>query len=542
MSATALHHLVEIPGANIILRELTVGDVTQKYCDWMNDFEVVRYTESRFSSHSIESLKRYVREIQASQDTRFMGIYSKETQEHVGNIKLGPISSAHSFAEVGIIIGNKSFWGKGIASEAIALLCDHSFRELKLNKVFAGCYGSNLGAIRAFKNAGFEEVARHPRHMMGAEGWEDMVDLELLNPDRHLSNNVSEIPDFGTLREIFDREELGDAFRCLDANSWKIASGKLEYLPVDYSEAMIDYQLSYYAGCSAGLTDLSVTILHDNQPVGLWPLAVIVGKRGERSLGSNGGMMLPPLFIRELPSKIKKNKTANCIRVARALAQSQEIKEWTSRIGVVPDGSRSLHDWHHLAMREGGTVSVRHEMFLDLKAEIAQIRGGFRKSYKSLINSGSKIWKVEMMREENPSVWKEFKELHRLVSGRTTRTDESWEFQLRAIKDGAAFFIGLREQSNRMVGGGLFHVTPHEGYYAVGAYDRSLFDKPLGHVVQSYAIEEMRRRGVQWYKLGDMFYPSDFPTPSRKEISISEFKQGFSSHLMPKYIIKHECK
>jgi len=78
-----------------------------------------------------------------------------------------------------------------------------------------------------------------------------------------------------------------------------------------------------------------------------------------------------------------------------------------------------------------------------------------------------------------------------------------------------------------------------EGVYAVAAYDRSLFDKPLGHVVQYRAIEELKKRKVSWYKIGVRPYGSDNPRPTDKEIKIGEFKQGFSSHCFPHYRLIH---
>ena len=76
--------------------------------------------------------------------------------------------------------------------------------------------------------------------------------------------------------------------------------------------------------------------------------------------------------------------------------------------------------------------------------------------------------------------------------------------------------------------------------HAVAAYDRTLFDKPLGHVVQYRAIEEMKKRNISWYKIGVRPYGSDNPKPTEKEISIGEFKAGFSSHCFPHYRLTHQ--
>lgn len=185
---------------------------------------------------------------------------------------------------------------------------------------------------------------------------------------------------------------------------------------------------------------------------------------------------------------------------------------------------------------------LRHELFVDLSLDIETIKANFRKSYKSLITSGTRSWAVGEMTAGHPALWEEFRELHLQVSGRVTRCPESWDVQHRAIAEGDAFLVYLRDSNGKMVGGGFFATTRDEGAYAVGAYDRSLFDKPLGHVVQFRAIELMKSRKLRWYKIGQRHYPSELATATDKEISISEFKQGFATHLFPQFVLCHEPK
>ena len=85
------------------------------------------------------------------------------------------------------------------------------------------------------------------------------------------------------------------------------------------------------------------------------------------------------------------------------------------------------------------------------------------------------------------------------------------------------------------MGGGFFACSRDQGVYNVGAYDRALFSEPLGHVVQFRAIEEMKNRGLRWYKIGLRCYPQE-PNVNEKLVSIGEFMQGFSTHLYPQYV------
>lgn len=142
-------------GNNIYLRHMQPSDANEAYYRWMNDEEVNRFLESRFSVHTLENLRDYIASRRQSNNELFMAIVRKSDERHIGNIKLGPINEIHRFADIGIIVGEKDCWGKGCATEAIKLITDYSFRVLMLNKLTAGCYSSNRGSARAFEKAGF---------------------------------------------------------------------------------------------------------------------------------------------------------------------------------------------------------------------------------------------------------------------------------------------------------------------------------------------------------------------------------------------------
>ncbi len=329
------------------------------------------------------------------------------------------------------------------------------------------------------------------------------------------------------------------AKRRKDASAdWQQTTYKTAYLPVDYSCAMMNYQIAYWSGNGLACKDISLVLMHDNRPCGLWPLSATLEADGQWRIGSNGGAVLSPLFVAGLARKSVKSVTTGCLTFLEALCAQ------VGRLGIDTSepfaGGEGLSEWHDRLMQGGAKVELRHDLFIDLSGSLADIKNGFRKSYKALVTSGSKLWKVQVITAADPQQWDEFRLLHRAVSGRVTRSEESWRLQHEAITSGDAFFVCLRDDAGRMVGGGLFHVTEHEGLYAVGAYDRSLFDKPLGHVVQYHAIEEMKSRGLRWYKLGARVYSGDTPSPSDKEITISNFKQGFASHLFPRYGVRNE--
>jgi len=165
----------------IYLKKLSPSDVKEDYVNWMNDKEVVRYTESRFKIHSKKDLVSYVERITNDPRYRFFAIVVKDKSVHIGNIKIGPSDQEHGFADVGIIIGKKAYYGKGLAAEAIKLIVDYAFNSLSLHKVTASCYAANLGSIKAFKKAGFKEEGRLSRHYLCEGQYTDKVCLGIIN-------------------------------------------------------------------------------------------------------------------------------------------------------------------------------------------------------------------------------------------------------------------------------------------------------------------------------------------------------------------------
>ena len=143
-------------GEKIYLRRLTEEDASEVYVSWMNDPGVNQYLESRFYTQTIESTKAFIRSVTNDNNYQF-GIFVKETGKHIGNIKIGNINQYHKYADIGFLIGDKNFWGKGIATEAIKLATDFAFKTLGLHKLWGGAYSPNVGSIKAFMKNGYQQ-------------------------------------------------------------------------------------------------------------------------------------------------------------------------------------------------------------------------------------------------------------------------------------------------------------------------------------------------------------------------------------------------
>jgi FemAB family protein len=337
------------------------------------------------------------------------------------------------------------------------------------------------------------------------------------------------------------RESGLSALPRIDAPAaWQDAWAKCAVQAVNATTAMIDYQHAYLSGHGNNLIDISLVLLNNGNPVALWPLTLTLGIN--QHLSSMGAAIQAPCFVADLSPRTIKKITAAALRFVQAFQKRNAQQQVISEEYKTPNSTDTgLTEWHQQWMAAGATTSVRHDLYIDLSLSVEQIRASFRKSYRPLISSGLKLWNVEHLTQENikESVWAEFKSLHLQVSGRVTRNDQTWALQYQMVLDGEAMLIVLRDAANghRMIGAGFFQMTRDEGVYAVAAYDRELFDMPVGHVVQMRAIEIMKQQGLRWYRIGERFFPSDTPQPNEKELAISLFKQGFATHLLPRFIL-----
>ncbi|MGZ9710863.1 FemAB family protein [Glaciimonas sp. GNP009] len=341
-----------------------------------------------------------------------------------------------------------------------------------------------------------------------------------------------------------EQSELAAVLRQEQGAAWQDAWGRLESQSTSASASMIDYQHAYMRSAGLCIVDMSLVLLNDGKPCAIWPLTLTLDDISGK-LSSLGAPVRPPAFVTNLSPRTVKKMTASALRFVLAIQKAISQETVHTEEPITPNAITGLSEWHQQWMSIGASVAVKHDLYVDLRLSLDEIRANFRKSYRSLISSGQKKWTVDAMDNtcSNIDVWAEFKSLHRQVAGRVTRNDETWALQFQMIVQGEAILITLRDPAsqNRMIGAGFFQLTRDEGLYSVAVYDRELFDQPIGHVVHQRAIELMKQRGLRWYRIGERCFPSDCPKPSDKEIDISFFKQGFASNLSPRFVFSVPC-
>lgn len=354
-----------------------------------------------------------------------------------------------------------------------------------------------------------------------------MKNLNFLNDIKKFLNNKFEFK--------YMTEDLDNWIRCIN----KQVSF---FIPVSYKSSFIQYQELYFKDVYEEYMDLSMVLYRGGRAVGLFPFC-IYKQNGVYSFGSNGGDVLEPVFVEDL-----KPESINSIIKNILIALKETVKEFS----IDPEirfSSYSLNEGISLFQRKllelcAVCQSVKMISFVDLSNSYDAIQRKMRRTNKYSINKGNEDYNIDIIDGNDAvnildSTISYFREFHIRISGRETRSVDTWLKQLQNIKDlreGTDFVVSIKDRStNKIVGMALFAATKLSSYYAVGVYDRERFKRPVGHVVQAYAIKHMQSLGIRWYELGDRYYPFNKDS-NEKLLNISFYKEGFATNIYPKIV------
>jgi RimJ/RimL family protein N-acetyltransferase len=143
---------------------------------WVNDPAMMRLL-GRSVAVDPDEHRRWFEQLKPRTDCRYFGVETTDTSIHVGNIWLWDINVTDQKAEVRILFGDEAGRGRGLGSEAIAMLADLAFDTMGLHRLYAYVFSINKRAKLAFEKAGFraEGVLRQDRRV-----GDEYVDVYLL--------------------------------------------------------------------------------------------------------------------------------------------------------------------------------------------------------------------------------------------------------------------------------------------------------------------------------------------------------------------------
>jgi ribosomal-protein-alanine N-acetyltransferase len=149
--------------------------LTPRYVSWLNDPLVVRYSEQRHRTHTLESCREYFQSFDESPDY-FLAIEARdESLGHIGNITVST-DRANRTADLSIMLGERRAWGKGYAAAAWGAGMDYLLQQEGFRKITAGTMATNTAMLNLMARTGMVIEGRRARQFI-CEGAE--VDLVL---------------------------------------------------------------------------------------------------------------------------------------------------------------------------------------------------------------------------------------------------------------------------------------------------------------------------------------------------------------------------
>lgn len=151
-----------------------------RFVPWFADMEVTRYLGRRGAVALYQEVDYFKRAGESKNDVQWMIDVAGET---VGSTGIHQIDWQSAHATTGTLIGDKRWWRKGVASEAMALRTRYAFRELNLHKLITEVYVDNPASRRALEKAGYRTVGIHREQYFTLGRWHDVWIGEVLRDD-----------------------------------------------------------------------------------------------------------------------------------------------------------------------------------------------------------------------------------------------------------------------------------------------------------------------------------------------------------------------
>jgi len=152
-------------GERIRLRAAEREDITA-FLRWVNDVDVTEnlFLVSPMSRFEEEQWYDAMMKKPASEHVLVIEIKDQSPNDDyrpIGTCQFHNLDWRNRSAEIGIMIGEKTFWNRGYGTETMRLLLKHGFDTLNFHRIWLQVYDKNKRGIRAYEKAGFRQEGKY---------------------------------------------------------------------------------------------------------------------------------------------------------------------------------------------------------------------------------------------------------------------------------------------------------------------------------------------------------------------------------------------
>lgn len=153
-----------IQGNKVRLEPLT-RDMWRTYYHWRMDHEVMYWATGEAHQTSLVPEEAFMRRFDDAvltdrhRESGILGIVT-ETDTFIGEVSYRDMDLVAGTAVLGIMIGEKAYWGQGYGTDAIRSLCRFLFDRFRLRRIQLDTWAGNERAIKSYANVGFQMEGR----------------------------------------------------------------------------------------------------------------------------------------------------------------------------------------------------------------------------------------------------------------------------------------------------------------------------------------------------------------------------------------------
>lgn len=144
-----------LTGDHFTLRPFQQEHISPRLLAWLNNPAVNQFLEVRFTPQTHATALAYMKTYYGETQKYMWGIFPEVSDNLIGTVTLHDINRIHGVGEVGLLIGDTDYWGKGASNEVLETVLSFAFESLGLRRVTGGSYALNQGMNFTFKRLGF---------------------------------------------------------------------------------------------------------------------------------------------------------------------------------------------------------------------------------------------------------------------------------------------------------------------------------------------------------------------------------------------------
>jgi RimJ/RimL family protein N-acetyltransferase len=152
----------KLTGHKVVLKPFLESDITSAYISWLNDPEVVKYSNQRFIQHTESSCRAYLDGFRCTPNL-FLSVRTLSGDSLIGTMTTY-FDPNHGTADIGIMIGDKTKWSGGYGQDAWDTLLRHLIKTEQVRKVTAGTMAPNQPMIKVIERSGMTLESNRYQH------------------------------------------------------------------------------------------------------------------------------------------------------------------------------------------------------------------------------------------------------------------------------------------------------------------------------------------------------------------------------------------